>query len=289
MNNRYFAQFLLNTKHVDASEMPRLLTQSVAREPSLAMLALRLGALAPAAAAELMRATPKEFAAKVAERGWLTGEELDQLSKDHSEEDTGVAQALYDIGRYDCAELSRLFRAYDAAPELPSRVVMRRIAEGSDLVAAEVEQYGDFAEFFLRSFGRFMHTPVVIDDTLPPVTDISDGSFMVSQRLQGDFTMVTGMFVLNEVALEMARRYSQEDLQEVNEMVHDSLLEFLNVVNGLLAVDFGRRERDIDLETPKLKANVLPVGTRQLQLPVETSFGAFTLITAADEFIPSEF
>ena len=93
------------------------------------------------------------------------------------------------------------------------------------------------------------------------------------------------IILLQDVFVEMARRYSHEDLHSVDEMATDSLGEFLNVVNGLFAVDMARQDLEIDLGMPRVEENVLPTGNRQLLLHVCTAFGSFALVIAADEFV----
>jgi len=192
------------------------------------------------------------------------------------------AQVLLDEGRLDCLRMEQLFKDSDVNAGDIIRASVRRLA-GNDL-KTEAEAYGDFAEIFMRSFIRFMDTPAVIDNREPILGD-KDQSHIVSQRLIGDLSMTTGILSADDVFIEMARRYSHEDINEVDELAADSLTEFLNVVNGLFAVDMARQDRDVDLEAPKIRANLLPVGNHQLMLRVHTAFGSFILVIASDEFV----
>ena len=81
---------------------------------------------------------------------------------------------------------------------------------------------------------------------------------------------------------------NREEIDDADEMAEDSISEFLNVVNGLFVVDLGKRDLDLDLETPRVRKNKHPMGSRQLQLCVDTGFGSFELVMAADEFALGE-
>ena len=109
---------------------------------------------------------------------------------------------------------------------------------------AEADRYSSFAELFVHSFKRFMDTPVVVNSK-EVLVEAASLSHMVSQKLVGGVTMVTGIQAENGVFLEMARRYSHEDIKEVDALAVDCLCEFLNVVKvplGELVTRIARGE-----------------------------------------------
>ena len=281
-NSHYFAQYLLNTGVIRPDEAPDFLARSLEAKPSPALLALREGFVSAGQLANLARTA--DFIDEARRQNILTEAQIKHLGQVIPEDDLRFSQVLLDEGRLSFPRLEKLFADSAAAPDI-IRASVRRLA-GENL-RTEAESYADFVEIFLRSFIRFMDTPAVIDPR-PPILGDTDRSYIVSQRLTGDLPMTTGIAVRGRVFLEMARRYSHEDLDEADELAADSLTEFLNVVNGLFAVDMARQDRDVDLEAPRIESNSLPSGGQQLLLRIHAAFGSFLLIAAADEFLPCE-
>ncbi len=281
-NSLYFAQYLLNTGVIKTEEIQELLAKSLEAKPSLALMALREGMVTGQQLASLDVAA--DFAGQALGKNLLTAEQIETLNQLVPNDSLRFAQVLLDEGRVDCLRLEQLFTDSEASSDI-IRASVRQLAGES--LKAEAEAYGDFAEIFMRSFIRFMDTPAVIDNREPILGD-SNQSHIVSQRLIGDLSMTTGIVTADAMFIEMARRYSHEDITEIDELAADSLTEFLNVVNGLFAVDMARQDRDVDLEAPKIEANLLPVGNHQLLLRVYTAVGSFVLVIASDEFVLKE-
>lgn len=280
MRDLYFAQYLLNTGEITAQELPSLLANSAAAEPRLAILAMQDGILTGAQAAEAA-ASGADFADAAQEKKFLTAEQIATLRKSVPDESARFAEALFRQGRGDYQRLGDLLSAGRAADD-PVRTAVARM--GGNLLPDEVERYSDFVAIFLRSVIRFMDTPAVISNEAPNLNgDMT--TYAVSQRLMGDLTLVTGLLAKEAMFVDMAKRYSHEDLHTVDEMATDSLGEFLNVVNGLFIVDMARQDLEIDLGMPKVEENVLPTGNRQITLDIYTAFGNFALVIAADEFV----
>ncbi|MBQ7515979.1 MAG: hypothetical protein IJS96_06820 [Schwartzia sp.] len=281
-NSLYFAQYLLNTGLVKTEEIQGLLAKSLEAKPSLALMALREGMVTGQQLASLDVAA--DFAGQALGKNLLTAEQIETLNQVVPSDSMRFAQVMLDEGRVDFLRLEELFKSGDAVPDI-IRASVRQLAGAS--LKTEAEAYGDFAEIFMRSFIRFMDMPAVIDNREPILGD-SNQSHIVSQRLIGDISMTTGIVTSDPMFIEMARRYSHEDIKEIDELAADSLTEFLNVVNGLFAVDMARQDRDVDLEAPKIEANLLPVGNHQLLLRVYTACGSFVLVIASDEFVLKE-
>lgn len=149
---------------------------------------------------------------------------------------------------------------------------------------AEAPLYADYAELFVRSVSRFMDTTVTIN-TEEPFMPPDGHTHIVSQAILGDISLVTGIFAADSVFLELARRYSCEQLSEVDGLACDSVTEFINVLNGLFAVDLAKRDMEVDLDIPKITADEEPLGNKQLIVRIETNFGYFYMVMAVDEFI----
>lgn len=283
MNSGYFAQYLLNEGFINDDEAGRLLRASTEKKAGISLSALRSGMISPEHLETLAARDGEEFLHAAAKNGMLSAAQVEELRSSISDDDLNFAQVLLDENRADVRKIKELFDACDALEASPVRQVVLDKAAKAELFM-EADRYADFSELFVRSFKRFMQTPVIVKAD-EPITESAELSHIVSQRLLGDVTMVTGIHAQDDVFLEMARRFSGEDITEVDELTVDSLCEFLNVINGLFAVDVARQELEIDLDAPRVAENSYADGNLQLVLLIETGFGKFALVLAGDEFV----
>ncbi len=287
MNSLYFAQYLVNEDVLDPQEVKDLLKASEETAPGIAVIALAEGAVPASRLAELAPFEKDAFPKLAMAEGVLFASQLEKLQGVHPSEGLRLAQALLDSGKMDFVELGRQMAACGAQEGSPIKEAVRRLASDNEELAVELDSYAEFTELFMRSFMRFMDTPAVINYCEPEYEGMF-ASHIVSQRLSGQISFVSGIYANDRIFVEMAKRYSREEIDDADEMAEDSISEFLNVVNGLFVVDLGKRDLDLDLEAPRIGQNKHPQGSKQLQLCVDTGFGSLTLVMAADEFTLTE-
>ena len=199
--------------------------------------------------------------------------------------DRDLSGCLLDAGIVDSAELDVLSDRYRQCGLHPVRHAVRRLhGERTEL---EESYYEEFMELFMDELMDFLKVPAVV--SLEPV-EISAFSKMekthaASQRLSGDLSIVTGIIGRDSYFLELAKRYAQEEMDDIDDLAVDSIEEFLNVLNGAYMVQLAKRDMETDLETPRWGRNVVPHGSRQLIMRICADFGSFYAVLATDEFI----
>ena len=280
MNSLYFAQYLANVGAITPQDTQGIFRDCVSTEPGLAVVALSEGVVSASKLAELAPFEKDAFADLAVKEGVLFTSQVEKLRNIHPAEGLKLAQTLLDQGKMDFIQLGKHIADYDSRETSPVKDAVRRLA--GDGFSAELDTYADFTELFMRSFMRFMNAPAVV--SIGEKLMEEGGTHIVSQRLLGALSFVSGIYAEDAVLLEIAKRYSHEEMEEVDELAEDSIAEFLNVVNGLFVVDLGKRDLDIDLDTPRVEKNKRPMGSHQLEMWVETGFGFFALVLAADEF-----
>ena len=282
MSSCYFAQYLLNTGFLEEDQLLPLLYRAADAVPGTALLALSQGLMTAAQVASVDCADDETFAVRAQERGLLTKSQLMNMHQAAPGRDVRFAQVLLDSQLMDYAQLEEAFHKCETAEPNPvtAAVHMVKIEE----IRQDMAFYGEYVDAFFRSLLRFMDTDAVV---LPENTllHVAEETYAVSQRLSGDLNIAAGIMAEERVFLEMARRYSHEEIHEVDELAVDSIAEFLNVMNGLFVVNLSKREMDIDLEMPRSACNIRPDGSHQLMLRVFTDFGSFLLVLATDEFL----
>ena len=280
MGNRYFVQYLLNVGALKADEVLELMTKASKAEPGLPLLAMRKGLLSSAQLSEMNISDEAAFAEEGKDRKLLTVAQIDTLKNEAASSDACFGQALLDAGLADYAKLEVLF---SEAEEEESSVYAAVMSRAGDDDAHLYEIYGKYADMFISSVQRFMNTDAVL---LPGEAMLdADGTHLVSQSLGGGLVLTPGVMAKNEVFLEMGRRYSGEELEEIGDLAVDCVAEFINVLNGLYIVNLSQLDMDVDLGEPKDAENVLPMATNMLALNVGTEFGSFVLYMAQDEFM----
>ena len=283
MGNRYFVQYLLNVGALKADEVLELMTKASKAEPGLPLLAMRKGLLSSAQLSEMNISDEAAFAEEAKDRKLLTVAQIDTLKNEAASSDACFGQALLDAGLADYAKLEALFSEADEAEEAESPVYAAVMSRAGDDDAHLYEIYGKYADMFISSVQRFMNTDAVL---LPGEAMLdADGTHLVSQSLGGGLVLTPGVMAKNEVFLEMGRRYSGEELEEIGDLAVDCVAEFINVLNGLYIVNLSQLDMDVDLGEPKDAENVLPMATNMLALNVGTEFGSFVLYMAQDEFM----
>lgn len=289
MNSLYFAQYLVNEGAIAEREAKELLKEAEKTTPGLAVVALAEGAVSASKLAELMPFEKEAFSKLAVAEGLLFASQVEKLQEARSTDGLKTAQALLDSGKMDFMELGRRMAFCGSLDGSPFKEAVRRIIEEQhEDLTEEKEIYADFTELFMRSLMRFMDTPAIVNFCEPECEEVLFASHTVSQRLSGSVSFVSGVYASDKVFIEMAQRYSHELIDEADEMAEDSVSEFLNVVNGLFVVDLGKRDYDLDLDTPRVGKNTKPMGSRQLQLCIDTGFGSFALVLASDEVTLSE-
>ena len=207
-----------------------------------------------------------------------------------------LAQRLLNEGRLSRDELMELlgqksFQAVEAAAEglsgddgHPVLTAVRKAA-GEDL-QPEAEAYGDYMELFMESLMEFLEAPAVVDTVAVPADESCDVFYAVSQRMDGDLSIVSGILAERNEFMELAVRYSQEKVASPEDaLAVDSLEEFLNVVNGVFSIREAEKDKELDLEVPRSGKLMNPEGNRQLILRIYADFGVFYVVLSADEFL----
>lgn len=282
MHSQFFPQHLLNCGRLSLDEMKDLLEKSVFAKPCLQLLALHEKYMTPEQLTPMKEMSELEFATGAVEKGYLNSSQIKELQAAVPGKSLSFAQVLLqeDIMSYE--ELAKEFDHYAEETESPVKAALKNLE--MEELENEMESYTDYAEMFIRLLSTFLDIPVVIN-LHEPFIDTAIPSHIVSQAMVGDVSFVAGIYASDDVFLELARRYSNESLTEINDMAVDSVTEFLNVLNGLYAVELAKEELDIDLDIPRTAEHQEPMGYQQLVVGIQTGFGLFLLVLAADEFI----
>ena len=190
-------------------------------------------------------------------------------------------QGILSAAEQDESSAARLL-SDDAMDINPVRTAVL-LAMGNDYPNQEMH-YASYMEMFMTAMKNMLHTEAVVE-RVPCEAAEEQPCYAASQCLNGDIRFVAGLIASEPVYLQLAERYSGEELPEMDEMAQDCIEEFINVLNGMFSVSLGEQNIETDLELPRFGQNVTPHGSNQLCLRVHSSVGSFQVVMATDEFI----
>lgn len=289
MLSQYFAQYLLNNNFLTPAEICEVLEEEYEHRVKLGIIAIDQGLMTAKEVDmvhELQVRSDQRFGEISVSEGFLTEGQVHALLNMQENGNLNFGQALIDKKFMTLEQLESALAEYKGNNKLAINIALNKF-EITKINFDEIEEvkeiYSEYVDLFLRVLVRFMDTPGVIVPIEEPLEVAARGKWLISQRMTGDVAITTGVLIAEPVLLEMARRYSKEDLTEVNELAVDSIAEFMNVTNGLFIVNLSTRHLDLDLEPQKNGKNVIPFGSKQAIVNINTSFGLVKLIIAADD------
>ena len=281
MGNRYFSQYLLNAGILDAGNISDVMPKSAHAVPQLHILAMQQHLLSESQVEEL--STADDVVKTLEEAKMLSDAQIESLKNTVPGRDARVAQTLLDEHIADLKTIERCFREYDNDEIHPIKDAVKKIVSKYEEMNPVEDIYGEYTEMFVGALQRFMDTDAVV---LTEATDLDfAGTRIVSQSMGGQLSVAVAVLAKNQMFLEMARRYSGEDLTELDELAEDSLAEFINVLNGLYIVNLSGRDLDMDLDMPRGGQDVGPTASNMIAMRIVTDFGSFVIYLAEDEFI----
>lgn len=288
MLKQYFAQYLLNRELLTAEQVREALEEEMEHRVKLGVIAMNQGMLTASEVQEIHQAQAKHdklFGEIAMDKRYLTEREVNCLLDAQESGNLNFEQALIDKNFMTLVELESALGDYNCREAQTIHLVIDEFALDK-IDFSEIEEvkelYCEYIDLFLRALVRFMDTTGVV---LPVKETVEQGqdTWLISQRMTGDVAMAVGIMVSAPVLIEMARRYSHEELSQVDVFAIDSIAEFLNVTNGLFTVNLSNRRQEIDLEPQKNGKNVVPIGHKKAIVHIDTGMGLVRLIIAADD------
>lgn len=283
----YFGNYLLNKNYISKEKFKEIIDTVENSRPRIGVIALHLGYLKPE---DIERITleqqrqNKKFGEIAIELGLLTKKQLEEILSQQPREFLTLAQVLIDKGVFSYEELDRVMSEFKNENQLSDEVLeslrsedLNKIIEsfiGKDIkLANEIKEY---LVVFLSSCVRFLTRNIMISRA---DKDIGSENFrVVYQKIKGDVHLDTYLVIPDEwVAREFVKRYSKVPEEVIDEVLDDSIAEYLNLVNGLVLVNYSENSINCELEPPIFVKEV-PEGIGKIQSEIQTDFGSFYII-----------
>lgn len=166
-------------------------------------------------------------------------------------------------------------------PKAIKEVVAKKMDEH---IAFEEEIYGIYLESFVKNFHKFLNVDIKINQQEKLSLDFDDLK-AISQRIFGDVNFVMALFASKHFFINLASNYGSEKFTEFDEMVIDSVKEFLNVLNGYYTILMAKHDFVLDLEIPRHGRKVILPLENHIEFRFDTECGSFLLVFLTGEII----
>ncbi len=290
MYSQFFGNYLLHKNMVTQEQILKAMTRLTKSRIKLGTLALQEGLMSAKEVDECLYLQTREdcrFGEIAVQRGYLTDDQVIKLIKKQPNDFLLLGQNLVEDGAMTNSDLERMIfeykndtRLYDLDFDIENKEKIRQIIENffwkSDTPIDNVTVA--YLELLFNSLIRF------IGDDFTPLEPISVKEypidFCVAQTIIGKSEYITYVDMDKTTAIEFANRYANETFEEFNEYVSAATEDFINLHNGLFAVNISNyHNQEITLSAPKvLSSNTLKAEGTCMVLPIAYSFGDVHLI-----------
>lgn len=244
---QFFGGFLLNKKLVTSQDLMQAFEDKKNTRMRLGVLAMNAG-LMTADQVEHVNVTQqsvdKRFGDLAVELGYVTDKQFDELLSQQPTEYLLLGQTLVNNGILTNAQFEEAIKDYKQANKLTDRdlegnqsdKLSKLVSEFYHLEnAANAKVLSDYMTMMFKNIIRF------IDSDFTPLEHFAVREFdavrLVKQSFTGSYSGITCVTADEYVYTEFAKRFAGDSLGDVSEFVDETVGEFLNVTNGLFAVN----------------------------------------------------
>ncbi|MBQ8568995.1 MAG: chemotaxis protein CheX [Oscillospiraceae bacterium] len=289
MFTQFFGNYLLNKRLVEPQQLAEALSALKTTRVKLGVLAINAGYMT-AAQVEKVHAEQQRIDKRIGEiavdMGFMTLAQVDELFSSQSGTHLLLGQALVDRGAMTNAEFETALNAYKAENSLTdsdfkendNAKIHTVIKEFYRFDGASDELMVEYIDLLFKNIVRF------IGDDFTPLNCEKITSYEYTnasiQKINGQFSCTSAIDAEDAAYIAFASRYAGEELDAVDEMADASAGEFLNLHNGLFAVNVSNDSGvELVLEPQNVIRNEKQTGlTDTYKIPLAFPFGTVTFI-----------
>lgn len=293
MVNQYFGQYLLSKNKITTQQLVEVMDYERSVRVKLGVLAINAGFMTAKQVEnvyQLQRVKDQRFGELAVAQEYLTYAQLEDLLENQHCRHLALSQVLVDKNYLTLAQLEELLTSYKLENELSEEEVEANdtveLAQVSQVLldfsaaGAQGQVYLEYMGLLQRNIVRFLHTDPLIGKN-EVITD-EKCQWLIHQSIAGEINLFTGLAMDDETLLAIARHYSGEVLETIDELAKDSVAEFLNMVNGIFCVNASNQGMELDLQLQKVVHNQMPKIAQGYRIPITLSFGKIDVFLAGE-------
>lgn len=291
MYAQFFGNFLLSHELITTEQLLAAMEHKNANRPRLGTLAMHAGYLSASEVEHIhivQTHKDKRFGEIAVELGLLSQAQVDELLALQVPDYLAFGQALIDMGIIDTYEWERLVADYISENEINELEFSEDSREKVETLYLHTrERRGDrpidefkstYTTLLFNNLIRFIgddFTPLRGEDFPEYPTE-----FCVSQEIHGKYHMKLYIDMPRETCIEFASRYVGDEFTDFDEYVEASLMDFVNLHNGLFCVNESNSDSvELTLEPPQVEEGpLLEFEQPATLMPIIYPFGTINFI-----------
>ena len=200
---------------------------------------------------EAQRVVDKRLGEIALERQWLTGDQLQELLETQANRRQMLGEVLVQLGQLPPEAMNRAIAEFEAIENEHGRQLRTLL---STLPFSEVIR--SLLEFTAKHFLRTTRQPVKMTSVcFERCLDLGSNSNrprFFSQRAVGDRSLIFGLLLDKSTILHLASRMLEEERDALDELVLDSVCEFVNMIVGNCLASLRKDGIRLHPEPPRL-------------------------------------
>lgn len=285
MFTQLFGHYLLNKKYITTDQLRKALEAKNETRVKLGALAIDAGYMT-AQQVEKVHEEQKRLDKRIGdisvEMGFLTPEQVDELLSKQKTANIVIGQTLIDLGYITNADFEKALAEYKQSAGFSSDENDDTLAENITAVFGldeikDKDFYVDYLLLFVRNIVRFIGDDFVFTSCTKNPEFKSD--YLCSQDINGSISAYTAIGCEKEPFYSIASRYAGEPIEDSDEFAEACVGEFLNLQNGLFAVNISNSmNTELELTPQVSEKNVTLNIDDGIKVSLAFSFGNMDIV-----------
>lgn len=290
MYTQFFGNYLLSKSFISTEQLIEAMRYAKTLHFKLGFLAIHAGYMTYAEVDKihiLQTHNDKRFGELAVEEGYLTSDEVDELLQMQKPSFLLLSQAIVEKGYMSTKQFEDALVSYQSEYELLESDFNDVKKEKLKLILKDFYQLSNHPhrEYYLEYIGLFFNNLIrfIGDDFTPFKGSILSSyptNLSVLQNVRGKININTAIDMDESTYIKFASRYADDDFLEIDEYVAASVEDFLNLHNGLFAVNMSN-EYSIELMlTPPINESNTVISSESdiYCIPISFSFGTINIL-----------
>ncbi|WP_096201549.1 hypothetical protein [Bacillus sp. FJAT-45350] len=293
MFSQYFGNYLLNKGLLSPEQLETALELQKSTHLKLGVLSVNAGYMSAAQVEEVHQKqmqVDKRFGEIAIDLGYMTDAQLEDLLSSQKHSHLLLGQVLLDENIMTLEQFSQTLNEYKEenglSDEQFSSIKRGDINTLVDTMinvddSSNSDLYKDYLSLFAKNMIRFVDDQIRIESLSTP--ELLETEWLVHQNISGENNLYTAILADEKVFIDVAKKYSQEDITEPDELAQASVSEFLNLHNGIFLVNMSNRDVELEMAPQQVEQKkTLSNLERVLLVSVHVPAGIFHVALAKE-------
>lgn len=290
MFTQFFGNYLLHKQLVSPDHLSEVLQSMKTTRLKLGVLAINAGLMTAQQvekAHEEQQRVDKRIGDVMVDLGFLTKDQVESLLKTQPAGHLLLGQALVDNGYMTTTQFERALNDYKAENSISDADFSNT---GDEAVKNLVKRFYNFStanSAYMTGYVSLLFKNLIrfIGDDFTPMDACAVSGVLsdcVVQRMNGGLSAITVIDADASTMVEFASRFAKEELSEIDEYTQACVSEFINLHNGLFAVNMSN-DNGIELKLePQCYYDNMDISelSNACVIPVCFSFGTVRFIVS---------